>query len=609
MSRSDNMNDAVRKPAETVSSLSLLDRAGNGAPVPPPEPMPLPDHRVRLAMRDGVHLDTNVWLPIAARTGMRVPAILLRTPYKESVMGFRRLGVLRYVEAGYAVVIQQIRGIGESEGRFLFSAPSERTDGYDTVEWIAGEPWCTGAVGMDGSSYAAITQIVAAAERPPHLRCIVPAVPSVDFFREVPYSGGIFCRQHTINWLRILQIDSLNELHAGFMGTMPILSQPEVLARMTSRPLIDAAEGELTGDFLAHYRDALAHPTFDDWFRERSMSEADFAHVGIPTLVINGNFDAGIGALTLWKGLEAHAGGADMRFLLVGPWDHGQAYSGGTSAYGPYELGEHSVLDLVALRLAFFDRHLRGNGPGPDLAGRVTVFITGSNEWRSFDRYPPRETGRLDLYLSSGGRANSARGDGELLRRSSLAVQPADRFVDDPALPFVPAFASALEATAPLDMRERERAHETLVYDSGPFADSLTLLGEPEAELFVSVDAPDADIVVWLVEHRDDGATVRLSHGQLRLRYRGGFDAERLLEPGAIVTVRIPLTYVAHRVPAGSALRLLVGGSNFPWGDPNPHTGEPVATATTMRTAMQSVFHDFERPSRLTLPVLGTRKP
>jgi putative CocE/NonD family hydrolase len=599
------MSQPKSETASPISSLSLLERAQGDAPVPSPEPMPIPDHRLRLSMRDGVRLDTNVWLPVAATAGGEpAPAILLRTPYKESVMGFKRLGVLRYVEVGYAVVIQQIRGVGCSEGQFTFNSPDDRNDGYDTVEWIAAQPWCTGAVGMDGSSYAGMTQLTAACAQPPHLRCIVPAVPCVDFFREVPYCGGVFERQHTINWVRLLQIESLNEFKSGFSGTMPVLSQPHVLKQLMSRPALDAADGELTGDFLGHYRDTLSHPTYDDWFRARTLSDEDYARIGIPALVVNGNFDLSIGANILWRKLEAHAAGAEHRRLLIGPWDHGQCYAGGAVRHGPYELGEHSVIDLVALRIAFFDQHLKGCGPGPALGGRVQVFITGANVWRHLDTYPPREVTPLILHLASGGHANSARGDGRLLRTAPQGSQPPDTFVDDPALPFVPALASARENTVLLDLRERERNHETLVYDSGLLSEALTLLGEPQAELFVAADAPDADVMLWLAEHREDGSTVKLATGQLRLRYHAGFDQERLLTPGQAVRVTIPLTYLGHRVPAGSRLRLLISGSNFPWADPNPHTGEPIATAVAMRCALQTVFHDDDRPSTLTLPVL-----
>jgi putative CocE/NonD family hydrolase len=602
------MRDTQNEKSAAISSLSLLDRAGSGAPLPPPEPMPLPDHRLRLPMRDGVRLDTNVWLPpAAARIAAEVeavPCILLRTPYKESVMGFRRLGVLRYVDEGYAVVIQQIRGIGASEGHFAFNSEHDPADGFDTVEWIAAQAWCTGAVGMDGSSYVAMTQLTAATARPPHLRCIVPAVASVDFFAEVPYRGGVFGRLHSMNWAHLVQIDSLNELTGGFLATMPVLSRPEVLARVVSRPAIDAASNSLGGDFLAHYRNALEHPVFDDWWRQRMLMPADYAAIDLPTLVVCGNFDLCIGSLTLWRQLEANAAHADRRQLLIGPWDHGQSYAGGGASHGPYEFGAAADVDLPALRLAFFDRHLKGQGLGPELGGRVKLFITGANEWRSFDSYPPRECGEITLHLDSGGRANGVRGDGRLVREAPATAQPADTFVDDPTLPFVPALTAARETTELYDLRERERHHETLVYDSGPLQQPLTLLGEGQADLFVACDAPDADIFLWLAEHRADGRSVQLAHGMLRLRYHRGFDAESFLTPGEAVRVTIPLTYVAHRVPAGSRLRLLVSGSHFPMYDPNPHTDEPIATAVTMRSAVQTVFHDTLRPSLLRLPTL-----
>jgi putative CocE/NonD family hydrolase len=565
--------------------------------------MPQADHQLHLAMRDGVRLDTRIWLPSGSST-QPVPAILMRTPYKESVLGFKRLGVLRYVEAGYALVMQMVRGVGGSEGTFTFNAPHERTDGYDTVEWMAAQPWCTGAVGMDGSSYLGMTQILAAVEHPPHLRCIVPSVPSLDFFREPPFPGGMFCRQHTMRWAYLLQIDSLAELTGGFVGVMPLLSQPADLQRITQRPAVDAAEGLLHGDYLAHYRDVLAHACFDGWWRARTLSAEDLAGIDIPTLVVSGNFDLGIGPLTLWRGIEAGHAGADRRQLLIGPWDHGQCYSGGASRIGPYELGEDAVIDLGGLRIAFFDQHLKG-AAGPEqsaLKGRVTVFITGANTWRGFDSFPPPEVQPRVLYLVSGGHANSARGDGQLLREAPGCVQPPDHFVDDPALPHI---STMLEATGrPYDLRERERDHETLVYDSGVLTESLTLLGEPTADLWTAADARDADLLLLLAEHRVDGSTIQLAAGQLRLRYREGFDAERLLTPGVAVQVRITLTYVAHQIPAGSSLRLLVAGNNFPYADPNPHTGEPIGTAVAMKPAVQSIFHDAARPSRLTLPVL-----
>lgn len=593
------MSTRTEKAAPTVSSMSVLERAGRDG-APSIQRMPLPSLRVRLPMRDGVRLDTCIWLPDGDAPA---PAILLRTPYREHVMGWERLGVLRYVQAGYALVIQVVRGVGESEGRFSFNSPADRADGYDTVEWLAAQAWCDGAVGMDGSSYVGMTQLSAAAERPPHLRCIVPCVPSVDFFREIPYFGGAFSRVHSINWTNLLQIDSLAEQKGGFTAAMPILAQPEWLQRMTSRPLLSAADGVLSGDRLAHYREALAHPTFDAWWRERTLQAQDYAAIDLPALVVSGNFDLCIGSLTLWRQLEAHAGGAAQRQLLIGPWDHGQAYTGGAAQYGPYRFGDDGVIDMVALRLAFFDLHLRGRGAGPALQARVQLYLTGANRWLGFDRFPPKEVSTSSLYLRSAGRANSVRGDGVLSPEAPPADEAFDQFISDPVLPFVPAFASA-DAALLMDLREMERCHEVLVYSAAVLEQPLAIVGEPGLQLHLAADAPDCDVVVMLAEARADGQTIRLAMGALRLRYREGWDRELPLVPGTPVEVRIPLTYVAHSLAAGSRLRLLIGSSLFPLLDPNPNTGEPVATAIDMRVACETVFHDAARPSSLVLPVL-----
>jgi len=456
---------------------------------------------------------------------------------------------------------------------------------------------------MDGGSYLGMTQLTAATARPPHLRCIVPSVPTADPFREIPYFGGGFARQHSLTWTHLISVESLAELSGGFVGVMPILTKPEWLRRVTSRPAIDAADDLLRGDKLAHYRDVLAHPTFDAWWQDRTLGAADWARIDVPALVVSGNFDLTIGALTAWRGLETHAPAEVERLLLIGPWDHSGSYTGGGTEYGPYQLSEAALLDPFAIRLAFFDRHLRQKGGGADLGGRVKVFLTGVNEWRSFDAFPPKEVITVPHYLHSGGRANTVRGDGALSLAAPTVEEPADRLTDDPELPFVAALTHARSAL--LDLRELSRHSETLVYATAPLESPLTILGEASVTLHVAADVPDADVAVWLAEARADGHLVQLAFGHLRLRYREGIDREVRLEPGQCVEVGVILHYVGHQLPVGSRLVLMVGGSNFPWVDPNPHTFEPVATAVTMQVAEQSVFHDPKRPSRLNLPVLA----
>lgn len=563
--------------------------------------MPLADLRIRLPMRDGIRLDTQVWLP---EVSGRRPAILLRTPYKEGVLGWRRLGLLRYVEAGYAVVVQLVRGIGQSEGKFVFNGPHDRTDGYDTVEWIAAQGWCDGNVGMDGSSYLGMTQLSAACAQPPHLKCIVPAVPSTQFFREIPYNGGIFSRIHTINWSHLLQIESLAEQRGGFMSALPILTHADYFRRMTSRPLSSAADGELTGDLLQHYLDVLEHPTFDAWWKERTLTAEQYEQVQIPVLMVTGNFDPSVGALGAWSALEASAPtGRSARRLLIGPWDHGQCYVGGGNSYGPYAWPDDVCMDLVARRLRFFDHHLKGEREAEQDQARVTLFVTGLNQWISLDEFPPTQAGELLLHLDSDGGANSGRGDGRLTATTPRQSSAPDVFVDDPMRPFVPGITSAGGSAWPFDMAEYESFHETLVYDSGPLADPLVILGEAEVTLFTSADVPDADLVVHLVERRMDGSSVRLAFGALRLTHRSGVHRRDLLTPGEVVKASIPLTYIAHQLAPGSSLRLLINGGFFPLFDPNPHGAAPVRDAVEMVVARQCVHHDSRHPSRIRLPL------
>ncbi|WP_134168832.1 CocE/NonD family hydrolase [Paraburkholderia caballeronis] len=579
-------------------SLSLLNATGGGS-APRIERMPDPDLRLMLAMRDGVRLDTYIWRP---KGDVPAPAILSRTPYREEVLGWARMRQLRYVEDGYIVVNQLIRGTGESEGEFSFNSPFERTDGYDTIEWLAAQPWCDGNVGMDGGSYVGMTQLAAAATRPPHLKCMIPHVPAADFFRELPYFGGGFTRLHTINWLNLISIKSLSELTGGFMATLPILSQPEWLRRLTMRPAIDAADDVLKGDKLQHYRDSLQHPTFDAWWQARTIGPDDYAAMNLPTLFVTGNFDPSIGTMTAWNGLAANAADRDDRQLLLGPWDHGQVYSGGGDRYGPHEIDPVASADPYPIRLAFFDRHLKNKGNGPGLGGKAKVYITGRNRYETFDAFPPTEVRRRPFFLASHGAANGEYGAGALVVDvANIAGQP-DRMRADPNTPFVAPFTEAMGRIASLD--EHVRHVDTLVFKTEPLEAPLTLLGETDLVLHVAVDAPDSDVVAWLAEVRPDGSVVELAYHALRLRYREGFDRQVLLAPGEPVEVRLKLTLCCHELAVGHRLALLLRPDFFPFLDPNPNTGEPIATAVEMRTANIIVFHDPAYPSRLELPVL-----
>jgi len=589
-------DDTPSKRAKRPGSMELLDRTGGGN-APQLERMPETSLRTMLPMRDGVALDTYVWLPKGAT---RAPTVLLRTPYREDVLGWKRMGHLRFVEEGYALAFQMIRGQGNSQGTFSFNAPHEKTDAYDTIEWIAAQPWSDGNVGMDGGSYGGMTGLSAAAARPPHLRCVFCAVPTADFFRDVPYFGGGLCRMHTINWSNLIQIESLAELTGGFAGVMPILSQPDWLKRSLSRPAINAADDVLRGDKLAHYRDALSHSTYDSWWRERTLQAEDYAAMDLPLCLVSGVFDLSTGTMAVWEGLKQNVGARADHQLLIGPWDHGQVSNGANESYGPFELGEAALGDPNDIRLAFFDLHLKGKGGGPDIGGKAKIYVTGRNAYESFDAYPPREVVESSFFLASGGRANTARGDGRL--SESGAEGDADSMRGDPSLPFVGAMTSAFDLK--LDLREHALHADTLVYAAAPLAAPLTIVGEPRVVLHVRTDTPDADVGACIAEMRPDGVIAQLSSFLLRLRYRGGFDREVLMHPGEVAEIEMTLTFMAHEFAQAARIALLLRPDMYPLVDANPNTGEPIATAIGTRIATIEILHDTQHPSRLVLPVL-----
>lgn len=571
---------------------------GGGAFV---ERMPRPTLRVAVRMRDGVTLDTWIWLPLEDQGPF--PTVLMRTPYEEHVMGWRRLGTLRYRDAGFAIVHQLIRGVGGSGGVFTSNNPFDRTDGYDTIEWIARQPWSNGCVGMDGSSYAGMTQLTAAVERPPALKCIAPAVPSVDFFNHTPRIGGAFSRQHSLGWPQFTSVQSLSELTPGLWGEAAFLANPDAWRRLLMRPACAAVEGVLEEDRRQHYLDVLGHAVFDDWWRARTLSDEDLAAIDIPVMLISGAFDGSMGTQYLWRQLEKHAPPNCERWLVIGPWDHGQAYVGGPGV-GPWRApSDRDDLDPYPIKLAFFERHLKGTGCEAPLTGRVSLYLLGANRWIRAERYPLSDVETQILYLRSDGMAN-LRGHGALALAPPDADEPPDRFQSDPDLPFV-AVGANLDPDLLFDLRERERQEDTLVYATAPLQKALTLVGEFEVELYVCADTPDCDVVCWLGAAAPGGAPKKLSQGLLRLRYRSGFDAERLLNPGEVVGVAIKMDYLAYEVPAGYELRLLISGSLFPLIDPNPNTGASIFSAVETRIATQTIFHDSARPSRVLLPVLG----
>ncbi len=575
----------VRAPAPIFFSLGLLLA---GAPQSAAQQI-AQQFDVMVPMRDGIRLAADMWRPHGGGT---FPTVLMRTPYLKAAERYPKLGKL-YAEHGYAFVVQDARGRGNSDGDFdFFFADGE--DGYDTIEWLAAQPWSNGKVGMVGGSYLATVQWLAALEDPPHLTCIIPQAPAGRYLEEIPAVGGAFMMQWALSWIngtsgRMGQGNATNLDWDKIYQHRPLLTMDSVMGRVM--PL---------------YRDFLTNPVMNDYWKRIQFFEKDFQAVDIPALTFTGWFDGDQpGALYYWRGMRAYSPGRDGQHVIIGPWTHGGAIRGGSEELGDMKFAPESVVDVDKLHLQWFDYCLKGESESFDFP-RARVYITGSEEWHDFTDYPPPDVVGQTLYLHSGGSANTLNGDG-VLSWQEPGNEPPDHFTFDPKDP-VPA---GIEGQAlGLDHRTIERRDDVLVYTSEPLPNSVTVVGNIKVNLFAATDARDTDFTAKILDVYPDGRAIKLgakAAGVIRARYRNGLDREELVPPGESQEYEIELYDIGHSFLPGHSIRIEISSSAYPYVNPNQNTGNPVATDTDWRVAHQIIYHDLERATRIILPVLKPR--
>ena len=548
--------------------------------------MTAPDLTVLAPMRDGVRLHTEIHLP--PDTGPH-PTVLMRTPYPDPTFPFAARPIEAFRAAGYAVAVQSCRGTWLSEGTFRFFQ-NEPEDGYDCVEWLAEQSWCSGRIGMYGSSYLGSVQWLAAKLRPPHLTCIAPQSPAAMFFYETPYVGGALFKQHLITWPRLVSGHSWDEIGFDLTDFLGDRMPEPVLRALGTGPNVELVDSWHTGAMAEAMKEPLLHPTYDAWWERIMLTDSDAAGIDIPVLAITGFHDGDqAGALYNWAKVEDNEiRAADRRHLLVGPWRHSQMRDGTTAVMGAVDFGPDASVDLTAEIIRFFDVHLKQEAAA--LPARCRLFVSGTNAWHVTSSYPPAETRDTALYLSGAGR----------LSFEPPADDPPDRLVADWRDP-VPVVAVGE------DCRVQLARDDVLAYTSDVLAAGITVLGPVRANIHLAADAPDADVVVRIEDVLPDGRSINmtgeLGMGPFRARYREGFDREVLLTPGEPALLPFHVCHMGHTFLAGHRIRVSISATAHPAIEPNHHTGEPVATATERRTATETIFHDPQRPSHLVLPI------
>ena len=547
---------------------------------------------VAVPMRDGITLRANVFRPDGPG---KFPGLLLRTPYGKAEGGFER-----YVRAGYVVVSQDTRGRYASDGDyvpFTVEDTGDAEDGYDTVEWLGGQPYCNGRAGTMGASYCAWMQWTLAKLRPPHLEAMCAYSIPLEL-TGVDYSGA-FRPGRRIRWWMTTMAPDLRRReglppphtpaeaqriwdeieHGRWLGFLPWLELPRYLPKR-----------------LAEYaEDWLRHPHRKAWKFAEAHQEIE-----VPNLDFSGWFDHCGDTMGHLRGMQQNAATEIARTqtrLIIGPWSH---VSLGSRKIGDIDFGPQAALDLPGAIIRWFDRWLKETENGIDAEPAVRYFVMGSGKWKAADTWPPEGTSEATYYLSSGGNARPVGQAGSLALAAPMDAT-ADSYVYDPHDP-VPTLWDRALFTMPADRRRLEHRQDILYYRTSPLEEHLEIVGYPEVILHASSSAPDTDFFASLVDEDPDGIAMEVASGMVRARHRNSLEQEDFLTPGEVTEFRIRLGATACRFRRGHRIRLEITSSDFPNYDRNHNTGKNDLADAELVPAEQRVFHSAEYPSRLVLP-------
>lgn len=523
----------------------------------------------RVAMRDGASLAADVLLP---NTEPPFPVLLTRTPYGRGSLRVA-MDPVSLARAGWAVVLQDVRGRFDSEGSF---APfrQEVLDGVDTVAWCAAQPWSDGRVAMTGGSYNGATQWLAAAGRPTALKAISPVVSAARYGEGWCREGGALRYGFTTSWAQ------------GFAASDPNL--PAALRRRLGRRAAtwpDSRRGPNDeADLVSCFPDYgnWAAPADDYWRAIDVYRQA--GRLDLPGYHVAGWYDifceASIAAYQQMTKRSATEYSRGAQRLVIGPWTHAGVYFPSTCqvSFGPAADGYARGVpqELMAFLTASLDRRAVPTG--------VSAFVLGANRWRDFSSWPPPSIAQR-WYLSAGKGARSLAGDGQL-RGTPPPAAGFDSYRHDAARP-VPnwggrTLSPGFPLAGPNDQRPVESRDDVLVYTSEPLARELTVAGEVSASVRFASSAAMADVVARLVDVHPDGSAYNVVDSVCRT----------VLTPGRPQTVRVTLGNTAITFGRGHRIRLDVASTNFPHLDCLP-------------SAEQTVHYGARAASYLSLPVLA----
>jgi uncharacterized protein len=580
---------------------------------------------VRIPMRDGTRLNASFFFP-KDRPRQNLPTILTFFPYLINPVSAENQ---RFIENGYALAYVNVRGRYFSEGTYTYLGGSG-ADSYDTIDWIAKQPWSNGKVGALGCSSSAEEQHRMNAMHHPAFGAAVPrssgaGIGRVGSYNEMGnfYRGGII-QNVWLSWyfgsgykykpsfdpaLTREQLLRLNKIWNLNPETLPQVNFDSVVSTLPWGDIpknIGAAPSDLD--------DFMTWPLNDPrWKTIEFGNEGD--RNGAPALYINAWYDLSTGPnLAMFEYQTKNAATREARdntFMIIAPTAHCQMGRMETehTVVGERDMGD-ARFDYTGFLVKWYDRWLKGVNNGIEKEPRVRVYTMGANEWRTFDAWPPREAQQVTYYLDSDGNANTAKGNGRL---STLKPKKdaKDTYTYDPLNP-TPAAGGQVccfNAAKPgaFDQSAVEARPDVLVYTSDALSAPVNVTGPVAVTLYLSSDVKDTDLFAKLVDVYPDGRAYNLDEQALRVRWRDGYDTPVLMEPNHTYKVTLPPLVTSNVFQAGHKIRIAITSSSFPVYERNLNTGGPNYNEKNPVTAHNAIHHGPSALSAITLTVVPTK--
>ncbi len=597
-------------------------------------------HEYRILMRDGARLFTSVYTPKDASATQTYPILLRRTPYSVAPYGEDQypsdLGPSEQLaRAKYVFAYQDVRGRFMSEGDYVNMRPhnpkkartdiDESTDTYDTIDWLVKNAlFNNGKVGMYGISYPGFYVAAGMIDAHPALKAASPQAPIADWFigDDFHHNGALYL-PHMFNFFIVFgkaRPELTSKWPPRFEHGTP--DGYEFFKTVEPLPLINE---KYYKDEIAFWNEVVQHPNYDAFWQARSLPQ-HLKNIKPAVMTVGGWFDAEdlYGALHTYAAVEKQSPGA-TNSLVIGPWFHGGWSRSAGDSLGDVRFNVNTgEFYRQNIEFPFFEYHLKGKGQ-PDLP-EAYVFETGTNQWRRYDSWPPRDVTKKTLYFGANGKLS--------FEPPAEGGDAFDEYVSDPAkpVPFIDNIAIGMTREHMVaDQRLQGRRPDVLIYRTEPLEEDVTFAGPIQPSLQVSTTGTDSDWVVKLIDvyppdfpdttedepteghyvakvHR--GGYQQLVRGDvMRGRYRNSYEKPEPFTPGKVTKVEYIMPDVNHTFRRGHRIMVQVQSSWFPLVDLNPQKFVDIYTAKAadFQKATQRVYHSRSAPSSVNVWVLGSK--